>query len=348
MAYSLKETLGLEYKWEEIERARKLKRLLTLDIELSRRCNFKCAYCYSEADTVSPLSNELSLKEICDIIIEGHNLGAKRLIIVGGGEPLIYPKLKDVIDLSVDRGLSVNIFTNGTGIDKQMANFLFSRKVGVILKLNSRIPEVQNKLCGVNNAFNIISNALNNLVTAGYTQKRYMLGIATVICEDNYNEIIDIWLWARKNNIIPYVETMTPQGRANSQKVKIDTLKLKDTFNKLKKIDEDQYGLKWKYCNPPLAGNSCLRHFYSCYIRADGVVQPCSGIDIAVGNARESSLGEILNESKVLSELRNIDTLVKGKCSSCEIKPECYGCRGVAYQMTGDYLEGDPLCWYNC
>ncbi|MFV9645436.1 MAG: hypothetical protein ACNYWU_06395, partial [Desulfobacterales bacterium] len=32
---------------------------------------------------------------------------------------------------------------------------------------------------------------------------------------------------------------------------------------------------------------------------------------------------------------------------SCEKAEYCYGCRGAAYQLTGDYLASDPLCWKN-
>lgn len=38
----------------------------------------------------------------------------------------------------------------------------------------------------------------------------------------------------------------------------------------------------------------------------------------------------------------------KGPCQSCEPAEGCYGCHGAAFQMTGDYLASDPMCWRNC
>lgn len=35
---------------------------------------------------------------------------------------------------------------------------------------------------------------------------------------------------------------------------------------------------------------------------------------------------------------------IKGPCNSCDMTDGCYGCRGAAYQLTGDYLASDPLC----
>ena len=39
--------------------------------------------------------------------------------------------------------------------------------------------------------------------------------------------------------------------------------------------------------------------------------------------------------------------MIKGECRDCDKAEECYGCRGAAYQLTGDYLASDPTCWRN-
>lgn len=341
----LQDNLGMEFPWIEIERYRDSGRLLTLDIELSRLCNFKCIYCYSEAG--NPLDKELSLNEIYNVIAEGQALGVRKIVIVGGGEPLLYPHLKDVIEFIKQRSMSVVVFTNGTHLDKSLANYFFSRQVGVMLKMNSMKPDVQNYLGGHEKAYDIIQEAFNNLVSAGYIEKDYFLGVATIICKHNYDEITSIWRWARSNNIIPYFETLTPQGRGKNQELYVEPHLLEEAFNELSRIDYDEFGLKWEACHPPIAGMTCLRHMYSCYVRSDGIIQPCSGVDIQIGDLRKQSLGQIINTSPIYDELRMSDQLVKGSCSSCELNPKCHGCRGVAYHMTGDYLESDPSCWWN-
>ncbi|MCG8430890.1 MAG: hypothetical protein MJA29_06945, partial [Candidatus Omnitrophica bacterium] len=58
-------------------------------------------------------------------------------------------------------------------------------------------------------------------------------------------------------------------------------------------------------------------------------------------------LGDILRESEVIRDLRYFRGKIKGPCGSCEKASDCYGCRGAAYQLTGDYLGSDPLCWKN-
>ena len=36
---------------------------------------------------------------------------------------------------------------------------------------------------------------------------------------------------------------------------------------------------------------------------------------------------------------------IDAACRACGFAGECYGCRGNAYQATGDYLAADPGCW---
>ena len=71
-----------EFSAQEIADAVKHKRLLSMEIELSLRCNFSCPYCYASKDEVE---NELTPEEIRDAIIQAKNLGAKKIIILGGG-----------------------------------------------------------------------------------------------------------------------------------------------------------------------------------------------------------------------------------------------------------------------
>ena len=56
-------------------------------------------------------------------------------------------------------------------------------------------------------------------------------------------------------------------------------------------------------------------------------------------------LEEIWKGSPVLQELRDVERL-KGKCGTCRYTDVCGGCRARAYEVLGDALEVDPICWY--
>jgi radical SAM protein with 4Fe4S-binding SPASM domain len=75
---------------------------------------------------------------------------------------------------------------------------------------------------------------------------------------------------------------------------------------------------------------------------------PCVGVTLSLGNVREQSLKTVIENSPVLKDLKNHRHTIKGTCGSCDQADGCYGCRGAAYQITGDYLASDPMCWRNC
>jgi len=333
---------NLEFTEEEIRAAAAADRLLSMEIEFSRECNFRCAYCYVEDRTVA--AGEMSRREIKDVILQARELGARKIIILGG-EPSIYPHLVEMLRFLGHLGLEIEIFTNGTGITDELARVMAEERVRVVVKMNSRDAEIQDHLAGKKGAFTIIGQALERLRRAGYPSQELFLAASTVICRQNIGELVDLWQWLRSQRIEPYFEIITPQANALKNRwLEVKTTELRDLFTRLAALDRERFGREWEP-QPPLAGNRCMRHQVSCVVTAQGDVMPCVGVTIPLGNIRRQRLADILKNSEVVQNLKNYRQMIKGACGSCEKSEECYGCRGAAYQMTGDYLASDPTCW---
>ena len=151
---------NLEFTEEEIKKAVAEDRLLSMEIEFSRICNFRCSYCY--VPEKKEHRGELSRDEIKDVILQAKELGARKIIILGG-EPSIYPHLPEMLHFLAEHGFEVEMFTNGTGVDAKLAKLLAELKVRVVLKLNSQKREVQDRLAGREGAYDIIQTAFANL-----------------------------------------------------------------------------------------------------------------------------------------------------------------------------------------
>jgi len=335
---------GFEFDAAEIEEAVKNGGLLSMEIEFSRKCNFNCPYCYASQDVDN--GNELTADEFRGVILQARDLGARKIVVLGG-EPMVYPHIAEMTMFMRKHGLQVEIFTNGTNMTPQMARFFMAHHVRVVLKMNTRNEKLQDLLSGREGAHQIIRAALKDLKAAGYPGERQLLGISTVICRDNYDELIDMWRWLRDQDIEPYFEMITPQGNAaRNEWLEVDNERIEQIFRSISELDRQRYNRKWDP-QPPLVGTRCLRHQFSCLVTSQGDVMPCVGVTISVGNVRERSLGDILANSKVVQELRDYRRTIKGPCHTCEKAEHCYGCRGAAYQLTGDPLASDPLCWRN-
>ncbi|MFW6286715.1 MAG: SPASM domain-containing protein, partial [Candidatus Sumerlaeota bacterium] len=208
-------------------------------------------------------------------------------------------------------------------------------------------PAVQDMLVDTPGAFDLIQQGIEHLRDAGYPDKEHDMGIETIICAQNYAELPALWRWARDNAITPYFEMITFQGKAQDRhELNVSVEDLERLFAELARIDSEVYGIAWQP-HPPVAALSCSRHEYSCTVTSTGYVQPCVGVDVKVGNVRHDSLSNIIKTSPVIKSLRNVRNEIKGACAECDQKVDCYGCRGMAYHLTGDFLAADPLCWRN-
>ena len=332
---------------EEIGEAVERHRLLTMEIEFNTDCNFRCLYCYTRRNGSGPdPRTELSPEQFRKVLSEARDLGVRTLVILGG-EPMLYPHLFEMLEYVRRLGINVEVFTNGANMTAESAAQLHRLGVVVALKMNSFDEKVQDVLAGKKGAYTQIRTAFDNLLAAGFPGNDGRLGISTVICKQNYDELPELWRWLRERKITPYFEMMTPQGgaRQHQDDLTVSTEQALDLFIRLSEIDRS-YGYHWAP-KPPLVGMDCLRHQYSCVVTARGDVYPCVGVTIPVGNVLEKPLEEIIRTSSVIKDLRHYRDTLKGPCGQCEDKATCYGCRGAAYQMTGDYLASDPLCWKN-
>ena len=334
---------GAEFSPEEIAEASRNGRLLSLEIEFNSVCNFRCLYCYA-ANQPSP-PDELTTDEFKDVIRQAKDLGARKVIILGG-EPMLYPHLMEMIRFIRGERMEIEMFTNGVNITPEAAKHLHENHVVVALKMNTFDEKVQDLLSGKPGAYRQIQQALANLKAVGYPNDVPM-GISTVICRQNIRELADMWVWLRDRNLTPYFEMITPQGNAKRNDVlEVDVKQVHELFQTISRIDRERYGNTWEP-QPPLVAGECRRHQFSCSVNSRGDVQPCVGVTIPIGNVRKTRLAEIIRESEVIEDLRNYRSMIKGPCRTCEKANECYGCRGAAYQSTGDYLASDPLCWKN-
>ena len=158
-----------------------------------------------------------------------------------------------------------------------------------------------------------------------------------------------LWQWAQSQGIEPYVQIITPRddgkGLPSTQAATIvQPDRAKSLFEELGRIDSLKFGRTWEK-PAALIGRSCNRHQFACHVTPCGTIFACVGVTIPLGNVRAEPLREILELSKVLENLRAFGEKVKEPCHTCCKTTDCYGCRGSAYQLTGDYLAGDQMCW---
>jgi radical SAM protein with 4Fe4S-binding SPASM domain len=96
----------------------------------------------------------------------------------------------------------------------------------------------------------------------------------------------------------------------------------------------------------PVKTKGCLAGDGFGFVSSTGVVQPCGFLALSCGNVKEKQFEEIWRSSPELVRLRQIEGL-GGKCGRCAYKAVCGGCRARAFEILGDSMATDPICWFD-
>ena len=333
---------GLDFSDEERRQCLRAGGILRATLELGPDCNLRCAYCYA-ADRPPP-GTLLTADECYDLIEQVAEAGARTVVVIGGGEPLMYIHWQSVIRFIRQRGLTPVLFTNGQLLDDEAVNLLDDARASVILKMDSLDHTTQDMLAGTRGAARAIAAAAARLLERGFASSSVSrLAVHAVICSENVATLSLLWRWARERHVVPLFQLVTKKGRAADGALSIARQDARDLFHELLGIDEREFGYTWSP-QPPYAAVACDKLLYNLYVTYSGVVWPCVGVELALGDIRSQSVKEILC-SPQMARVRNVMQNLHGECTACPRSGECYGCRGSAFAATGDLFASDPECW---
>jgi radical SAM protein with 4Fe4S-binding SPASM domain len=100
-----------------------LPRLLSLDIELTERCDNDCIHCCINlpAGDAAARAREMSTDQVKDILRQAADLGCLQVRLTGG-EPLLRPDFEEIYVSARRLGLKVLIYTNARRITPRLAD----------------------------------------------------------------------------------------------------------------------------------------------------------------------------------------------------------------------------------
>jgi len=104
-----------------------------VEIHLTLACNMRCIHCAYDAG--EPLTNELKLEDWQKVIAELEKLRVLRLII-SGGEPFVFRNIRKLLNCMVSKRIRIDILTNGSLIDKDIARRLNSPNLSITVSLD--------------------------------------------------------------------------------------------------------------------------------------------------------------------------------------------------------------------
>lgn len=97
---------------------------VSINLDLTTACNYKCDHCIDWDILNSPVKH--ADEELRSSIRYMAERGLKSIILIGGGEPTLYPGFPSFVEFCKDLGLAISVVSNGSRGDKllQIAPFL--------------------------------------------------------------------------------------------------------------------------------------------------------------------------------------------------------------------------------
>jgi len=120
-------------------------------MELTERCNLKCAHCYINlpANDQQAQTKELTYEQWCGIFDQIAEEGCFSLLLTGG-EPLLRPDFLDIYAYAKRKGFLVTLFTNGTMLTPEIADVLQEWPPYLVeITLYGITPETYERVTGI-------------------------------------------------------------------------------------------------------------------------------------------------------------------------------------------------------
>ena len=259
-------------------------------IEITNNCNLDCTFCIKNKREKKFISTKEYMK-----VLENIKPFTNYVYLHLMGEPLLHPKINEIIDMTSKNKINVNITTNG---------YLLKR-----VENNQNIRQINISLHSFDEKYNIgLKDYLNNIFDTIKTLPNTIINYRLWASNKHYYEIIKILEEKYQKEIIP-------NNIGNFTLDKNIFVSIKEEF-KWPEIKESRKEGTKSFTGTCLA----LKDHIGILSNLD-VVACCldSNGDICFGNLNDNTLAEIINSEKFNYIKMNLENNIKTEelCKNC-------------------------------
>ncbi|MDP2924716.1 MAG: radical SAM protein [Candidatus Omnitrophota bacterium] len=328
-------------------------------MEITARCNNNCRHCYINlpANDKETISNELSFKEIKNIVDQAVELGALWCLITGG-EPLLREDFFDIYLYIKKKGLLISVFTNATLITQEHIKF-FKRYPprDIEVTVYGVTKETYEKVTGNSGSFRAFKFGLSLLL-----KNNIKVRLKAMALRSNVHELPEIARFCRERTkdyfrFDPFLHLRFDGDAARNRQIQRERLSPKEIVA-LEKLDSERSAALEKNCskliNPDFSHINC-DHLFHCgagqgsfTVSYDGFFRLCSSLchpDCVVDLKKESLKDAFENFTLKVRDMHSKRKEFLAKCRKCPIINLCMWCPAHAYLETGELdMPVDYFC----
>lgn len=313
------------------QRALELGVPLSVQMDLTYRCNERCLHCYLDHDDHGELSTG-EIKRVLDQLVEAGVF----YLCFSGGEVFMRMDFLEILEYARKLLFCVKVKTNAFMINEREAERLACLAIdSVQVSIYSRHSEVHDAITLLPRSLKRSLEGIKRLRAHGIK-----VVIAHVMMRQNYGHAAGVKALAKELGAdYTFDPTITPMmdGNRSILSLNVENRLLEEIFH-----DPELVGDVNAFCAPPpavqeeaLQALPCSAGHTFCYISPYGDVYPCVQFPLPSGNVRLQPFIEIWRHSPQLAEVRSVRARDLHSCSACAHLGTCTRCPGLAY-MEGD------------
>ncbi len=330
-------------------------------LNLTRRCNLRCAHCYLDAGTLRDGgAGELGGAEVKALLDRIAALSDETMVVFTGGEPLLRHDILDLAGHAAGLGLMVVMGTNGILLDDRRVCALREAGVRAVgISLDSLKPAYHDAFRGLAGAWEKTVAGIDACRGAGL-----MFQIHFTVSDGNAAELDDMIAFARAvGSAVLNVFFLVCTGRGAALPG-ISSEVYERVLRRVAEAARDEKELLVRACcaphfkrmaremDPPLPvtlidayeAGGCLAGTRYCRVTPEGEITPCPYMEVSVGSVREHDFVDLWRDAPLFASLRA--PRLQGRCGACEYAKPCGGCRARPLARSGELMGEDFLCAY--
>ncbi len=336
-------------------------RLNAVYMYISGSCNLHCRHCWiapEYRDKDFPAGVYVDPAAVKKTVSEALPLGL-RTVKLTGGEPLMHPEFPEIFDVLSEEDLKIQIETNGTLIDKAIAERIGAARdrVHAAVSFDGSTPVSHDAFRRVPGSFESAVRGTGFLVEAGVRPQ-----MISVLHRGNVTEVDRLVELAECLDCSSVKLNLVIRSGRGSEMGADTFLTVPEVLDLNRRIEDEVipsagipvlFGVPMAFCSParllrPEALKCNLRNITG--LLPGGEIALC-GIGSLVptlvyGNILEEDLETIWSDSPGLAALRKtIPSRLKGVCSACLHRDVCQGfCVAMNYMESGRLDSDYSFC----
>jgi MoaA/NifB/PqqE/SkfB family radical SAM enzyme len=326
---------------------------IEVSLDLTRRCTLDCLMCWWRSPLLTKQApaewhrEETDYTLVENVVKELKELDVKLVILGGQGDPMLYPRLFDAIELIKSKDMRVALITSGFYFTGKKIQQLFDLHIDHLdVSLQAATAETYQKLHPAQreDSFARIKEMIMMLtkLKKGHVRENPWIHLIFIICSYNYHECVRIIEFAsevgadsvgyKRVDVVPDTrELLLDESQLKEVDALLDRAEIRagelsigQGIRRFKKIIMP--GLTTgKYTTGFYAQIPCYVGFNSARILETGDVIPCCGCyDLILGNVRQQSFRDIWF-SKAYADFRR-QSLCLDKKAVLDAGCKCYSC----------------------